>query len=324
MKRGRSSVLAMFILGASLASTVSHAQNYPSKPVSIIVPSAAGGGPDVIARIVADGLGQRFGRQFVILNRPGAEGVIAAEAIAKAPADGYTLYMPLTSTFVTLPLSHPDMPLDLLHDLAPVGLIGEQPLVIAVSPKLAIKSLQDLINLAKSKPGVLNYAGATRGGLPNLAAELLWSRTGISLTFVQYKGTAGALPDVAAGRVSVVIDAMSALVGAITGKTVYPLAVASAHRLPEFPGLATVSETVPGFEAKGWFALMAPAKTKPDIVEGLSAALRFVLSQPATIAKLQALGAYTHILSSEQMAQYIRNEQALWQPVVRKFGVLPQ
>jgi tripartite-type tricarboxylate transporter receptor subunit TctC len=216
------------------------------------------------------------------------------------------------------------MPLDLLHDLAPVGLIGEQPMVIAASPKLGIKSLQDLIALAKSKPGALNYAGATRGGLPNLAAESLWSRTGVSLTFVQYKGTAAALPDVAAGRVSVVIDAMSALSGAIAGETVVPLGVASAHRLPEFPNLPTVSETVPGFEAKGWFALMAPAKTEREIIEKLSRTLRLVLGQPETIAKLQALGSYTHILSPAALTNYIRDEQALWQPVVRKFGVIPQ
>lgn len=293
---------------------------YPVRPVSLIVPVGAGGGPDVIARIVADRLGKIWHQQLILLNRPGAGGLIALQAAAGAAPDGYSLYLPLSSTYCVLPQTHPHLPLVLDRDLIPIGVLGEQPMVVAVNPKLGVDSLAGLIALAKKRPGEILY-GANLGGLPNLTGELLQQRAGFKLRLVPYSSTVKALQDTAGGTGQVAIESLSGLGSLIQGGMLRPLAVASAKRLPNYPDLPTVAEAVPSvgtFEARGWFALTAPAGTPEPLVHKINADLRTALGDADLQNKFASLGTYPTPMSSDETAAFIRGEQDLWRPIVRK------
>ncbi len=293
---------------------------YPVRPVSLIVPVGAGGGPDVIARIVADRLGQIWHQQFILLNRPGAGGLIALQAAAAIPPNGYTLYMPLSSTYCVLPQTHPHLPLVLDRDLIPIGILGEQPMVIAVNPKLGVDSLAGLIALAKKRPGEILY-GANLGGLPNLTGELLQQRAGFKLSLVPYSSTVKALQDTAGGTGQVAIESLSGLGSLIQGGMLRPLAVASANRLPNYPDLPTVAEALPSvgtFEARGWFALTAPIGTAEPLVHKINADLRTAFADTELQKKFASLGTYPRPMSPAETAAFIRGEQDLWRPVVKK------
>lgn len=299
---------------------VAQAQDYPERPVSLIVPVGAGSGPDVIARIVADRLSQIWRQQLVVLNRPGAGGLIALQAAAGVAPNGYTLYMPLSSTFCVLPHTHPQLPLDLTRDLIPIGIVGEQPMIIAVNPQLGIGSLAELIALAKKQPGDILY-GANPGGLPNLTGELLQQRAGFKLRLVPYSNTAKATQDTAGGTDQVAIESLSGLGSLIESGMLRPLAVASAHRLPNYPDLPTVAEAAPSvgtFEARGWFALTARAGTPEWIVRKVNADLRTALADAELQKKFASLGTYPKPMSPGQAAAFIRAEQDLWGPVVKR------
>jgi tripartite-type tricarboxylate transporter receptor subunit TctC len=310
------SALATGLVGSRPA----QAGDYPSRPVSLIVPVGAGGGPDVVARIVADRLGQIWRQQLVLLNRPGGGGLIALQAAARLVPDGYTLYMPISSTYCVLPQTHPQLPVDLERGLIPIGILGEQPMVIAVNAKLDIGSLADLIALARKRPEEILY-GAAPGGMPNLTGELLQQRAEFKLRFVPYSSTVKAVQDAAAGIDQVTIESLPALASLIEGGMLRPIAVASAARLPNYPDLPTVAEAVPSvgrFEARGWFALTAPAGTPEAIVEKVNADLRTALADAALQKKFASLGTYPTPLSPAEAAAFIRGEQDLWRPVVRR------
>ena len=227
--------------GAVVLPTVSpriHAQAlpYPDKPVRIITHSAPGGSPDALLRIVGDRLSQMWGQQVIVLNHPGAGGAVAARTAAQAAPDGYTLYMPASSAFVTLPGLQAGLPLEVPRDFVPVGFVAAQPFLVAVVSSLGVKTLPELIALAKQKPGELSYAATGRGTLSHLTGEALELRAGIKLLMVPYLGgTAQALNDVIAGRVPMVIDAYPPLAGALQANTIRALAIGSPNRLPEFP-----------------------------------------------------------------------------------------
>lgn len=293
-------------------------QGYPARPITIITSSPAGGGPDVILRVVADRLGQLWKQPVVILNRPGANGLIATQEAIKAKADGYTIYMPLGSIFSVLPEVQKKLPFDLERVLTPVGLVGEQPMLIAVAPSLGVNTLSDLVALAKKRPDKMLFTGAPRGSLPHLTGELLWSRTGIEMDFVHYVEVPRALQDVMGGRIPVIINSASALAGALQSGSVKALAFASTKRLPQFIDVPTVAETVAGFAATGWWPLMVPAETPEPIITQVNRDLRTVLSQAEVVQRLAALGTYTNHLSPAETAAYIRRDQEVWRPVVRR------
>jgi tripartite-type tricarboxylate transporter receptor subunit TctC len=228
--------------------------------------------------------------------------------------------MPLSSTFFVLPEMHPKLPLDLKRDLVPIGLIGEQPMVVAANAKLNIDTLPELIALAKKQPSKLLY-GANLGGLPNLTGELLQQRAGIGLALVPYPNTAKATQDAAAGVTQLAIESLSGLAGPIANGMLKPLAVASDHRVPGYPDLPTVTEAVPAigsFQARGWFPLMAPTGTPDTIVRQVNENLRAALAQTEMRARLAKLGTYARPMSPPELATFIRNEQELWRPVVKK------
>ena len=209
-------VFAALTLGA-LAASLAHANDYPSRFVSVIVQTAPGSGPDVVARIVADRLSQLWGRQVNIVNRNGGAGLVAAQAAASAAADGYTLYMPTATSLVVLPEAHDKLPVNFQRDFVPIGIVSESPMMIAVSPVLGVQALADLIALANKKPGELFYAANNRGSFPHLTGEFFAARAGIQLAFVAYPGAAAGLNDLRGGRIAIIVEGPAALAGALQG-----------------------------------------------------------------------------------------------------------
>lgn len=308
--------LALAVLLLAVGEPAS-AQTYPSAPVKIISDSAPGSAPDVILRIVADQLGQHWGQQIVVMNQPGAGGSLAARAAASATPDGYTLFMAVSSTFVTIKGAAPNIPVQVPNDFLPVSLLSEQPMFMAVSPQTDIRSLGDLIAAAKAKPGEVSYAVSGRGRQSHLTGELLERRTSIKLLMIPYSGgPAQAMSDLASGRVQVLIEGGTALIGAMQAGRLRGIAVGSEKRLAEFPDLPAASETVPDFRTAGWLALVAPLGTPADIVRKVNTDLRDVLTRPEVRSKLAALGSYTRPLSPSDTVQFIQAEQRTWGPVL--------
>ena len=315
-----SGLLASCLL-AMLGSGVAHAQDgkYPTKPVTIISDAAAGSAPDVAVRLVADGLTKLWNEQVIVLNRPGANGSIAARAASEAVADGYTLFMPSLSTFVALPTVAPNLPVKLPRDFLPIGFAADQPMFITVSPSVDAKALPQFIELAKKEPGKYSVAVSGVGRLTHLTSELLQSRAGIELVSVPYtKGMANAIADAASGRVSLIIENFSAVIGGVRGGQIKLLAVASAQRLPDFPDVPTVAETFPGFIASGWQVLLAPLGTPAPIIAKVSADLRQVVTDPEFAKKMAPLGAYPRAMTPEEAQAFVAKQQETWLPIVQK------
>jgi tripartite-type tricarboxylate transporter receptor subunit TctC len=315
--------LAGLCLTALLALPIvaSRAGPYPDKPVTIISDASAGASPDVTTRFVADGLGKKWGQQLIVINRPGANGGIAARAAADSANDGYTLFMPSLSTFVALPNIAPNVPLKLPRDFLPIGFAADQPMFIAVNPALGITSLPQLIERAKKEPNTITIATTGVGRLTNMTGELLQMRADIKLLTIPYtSGLASAISDVGSGRVSVIIEGYAAIIGAAKAGQVKLVAVASPQRLSEFPDLPTVAETIPGFSASGWQVLLAPVGTSEAIIKKVSADLGGVLSDAELKQKLSAMGTYPRPMTPEQALDFVNAEQAKWAPVLQRIS----
>jgi tripartite-type tricarboxylate transporter receptor subunit TctC len=305
------------------AASAAHAQagNYPNKPVTIISDAAAGTTPDVDARFVADGLGKIWRQQVVVVNHPGANGSIAARVASGAAPDGYTLFMPALSTFVALLTAAENLPLKLPRDFMPIGFTAENPMFVAVNPSLGVTTLPQLIALAKKDPGKISIAVTGIGRLTHLTGEMLQTRADIKLLPVPYTGgPASALGDVASARVSLIIEGYSGIVGAVNAGSVKLIAVASPERLPQFPDLPTVAETIPGFSATGWQVLVAPVGTPEPIIRKVSDDLRKVVTDPEFKARLGNIGSYSRAMSPAEALAFVQKEQQTWLPVLEKIA----
>jgi tripartite-type tricarboxylate transporter receptor subunit TctC len=296
------------------------AENYPAAPVKFITQLAAGGGTDPAMRIVIDHLGKMWGQQTMLVNQPGAGGAIAARAAATAAPDGYTLYMAIASTFISLPEIQPNLPFN-VNEFVPIGFVGEVPMAIAIAPTLPVNSLPELIASSKTQQGGLNLAIPNRGGIPHLAAELFRERSGAQLTYVYYPGSPQAISDVISGRVPSIIEGLA---GPLAGGQLKLLAIASLARLESRPDVPTVSETVPGFAASGWFVLVAPPGTPSAIVRKVSDDLRVVLARADVKQKFDQLNLSTRSMSSQDLGDFIRSERQLWKPVIKQIGLAMQ
>jgi tripartite-type tricarboxylate transporter receptor subunit TctC len=313
--------LAGFGLLSMPLAPAAHAQagNYPEKPVTILADAAPGATPDVDARFVAEGLSKVWGQQVIVINHPGANGSIAARIATEAVPDGYTLFMPALSTFAALPSVAPNLPLKLPRDFVPIGYTAENPMFFAVTPSLGVSTLAELIALAKKDPGKISIAVTGVGRLTHMTGLVFQDRADISLLPVPYNGgPAAALADVAGGRVSMIIEGYSGIVGSVKGGQVKLIAVASRERLPQFPDLPTVAETIPGFSATGWQVLVAPLGTPAAIVSKVSADLAKVVSDPDFKKRLSNIGSYSRAMTPEEVLTFVQKEQDTWLPVLQK------
>jgi tripartite-type tricarboxylate transporter receptor subunit TctC len=318
----RRALLATTLALAALGTTTK-ADDYPTRPVRIIVSVSAGNGPDVIGRIVADHLARVWGQQVVILNQPGAAGAIAMRAAGTSTPDGYTLLLSLFSNYITLP--EWKLPFDTAREFVPIGFVSEQPMLVGVTPGLGVNSLPELIAVAKKRPGEINVGvGSQRGFLPHLTAEWLRRATGTNMTIINYPGSAQAITDLIAGRVHVAIENLSVFEGPIAGGTLKPLAVASDRRWPTVPDLPTAAETIPGFVAMGWFALVAPPGTPQAITRKISEDLRMVLGRSDLKQRFLELGSYTRPMSPDELTSFIRSQQEQWRPIVSQVASVPR
>ncbi|HWE21884.1 MAG TPA: tripartite tricarboxylate transporter substrate binding protein [Hyphomicrobiaceae bacterium] len=318
--RMASAIAAALLFAASLARA--HAQDYPNRAITLVVPYAAGGGNDAMARIVADHMGKTLGQQIVIENRGGAGGTIATRAVAKAAPDGYTLVLGGTGTLAVNPTLYANVGYDPRKDFAPVGLIATSALVILVHPSVAAASVPELIALAKKEPGKLNYASAGPGSGIHLASELFASMAGVKLAHVPYKGSAPALNDLLGGHVQIYFSSLPPAVGMRAEGKVRALAVTGPERSRVFPDLPTVAEAaLPGYEAVLHYGIVAPASTPRPIVDKLNAALRAALASEETKTILVSTGADAMPSTPEEYAADIDREETRWSRIVREIGV---
>ncbi len=313
------SVLLRVCLAAGLAVVTAHAraQDFPTRPVRVIVQTAAGSSLDALARLLNAQLSQIWGKEVIVVNQAGAGGLNAARATSAAVPDGYTLFLAGGSVFVAMPVLQHNLPFD-VNDFVPIGFVAEQPYAILASKRLGVKSLAELIALSKKTPGGLNAVAGTVGGLQHLTAEAFKQRSGADLNMIYYPGTEASMADVISGRVPVMFQTLLPVAGAVASGEVKLLAVAAPKRLPNHPDLPTVSETVPGFTSSGWSILVAPHGTPAPIVQKINADLRKALTQPALLKKFQDLGNYTRSMTPQELADFVRNERQAWGPIVKK------
>jgi tripartite-type tricarboxylate transporter receptor subunit TctC len=302
---------------SAASQTQAQVQQYPNKPVTIISDSAAGSTPDALLRVIADRLGQMWGQQILAVNHPGATGSIASRIAADSAPDGYTLYMPVLSSFVALPGPAPNVPIRLPQDFTAIGFAGENPMFVLASHSLGISKISDLIAQAKARPGAISCAVTGVGRLTHLTAELLQSRADIKLLTVPYTGgPAHAISDVVSGRVGLIIEGYSGIAGAVQSGSVKTIAVASEEPLAEFPGLPTVAETFQGFSATGWQILVAPIGTPEKIIAKISEDLRKVVTDPDFKKTIATRGSYTRAMSPAEAIAFVQSEQRKWKPVL--------
>jgi len=305
---------------AVLFSGSAGAQDYPSRPVKIIVPFPAGGSNDIIARIVAQKLTERNGQTFLVENRGGAGGNIGAETVATAEPDGYTLLLTAPPPLTINGSLYKKLPFDPAKAFAPVALIASVPIVLVVNPSVPAKNVGELIALAKAKPGTLNFGSSGIGSTNHLAGELLKSVAGIDIVHVPYRGAAPAMNDLLAGQIPFMFDNMPAVLPQVQGKAINAIAVAGARRAEALPDVPVVAETIPGFEASSWFGLVAPAKTPQPALAKLGGELEAILKMADVKKRLAELGAEPGTVFGEAFGQFMTDETAKWGKIIKASG----
>ncbi|MDO8597892.1 MAG: tripartite tricarboxylate transporter substrate binding protein [Sulfuricaulis sp.] len=312
--------VAMALFGLSIAGAAL-AQSYPSRAIRLVVPFPAGGGPaDILARIIAQKMSENFGQQVIVDNRPGANTIIGAEAVAKAPPDGYTLLMAIDSTLTMNPTLYSKLPYDPIRDFDPVSLIAIVPTILVVSNNLPVNNVRELVALAKSKPGQIMFGSGTLA--THLAGELFNNMTGTKMVNVPYKGASSSMTAILAGEVPVVFSGVStALVNWKAGK-VKALAAMGAKRLPQAPELPTVAESgVPGYEAEVWQSIVVPTGTPREIIAKLNAELTRIMKLPETRERLSVVGIEPTSSTPEELAVFIRSETTKWSKIIKDIGL---
>jgi tripartite-type tricarboxylate transporter receptor subunit TctC len=298
------------------------AQDYPSRPVTLVMPYPPGGGTDMVGRLLTKGLEHRLGQPFVVDYRPGAGSAIAATYVARAPADGYTILYATSTTMAINVSVHKALNYDPVKDLTPVAMLAVAPFVLVVNPSLPVKSVPELAALAKSKPGALTYASNGAGGAAHLFAELMKTMLGIELTHVPYKGNAPALNDVLAGHVSMMFVDPTASVQLVQEGKLRALGVTTAKRLPMAPEIPTLAESgLPGYDASSWHMVVAPSATPKAVIDKLHAAIRSTVSDQAVADEWARRGFVARSEGTpEELAAFVKSEIARWSKVVHQAG----
>ena len=295
---------------------------YPSKPVRVIVPYPAGGTTDIIARIAANQLSERLKQPFIVENRAGASGAIGSQAVAQSAPDGYTLVMGTASSHGINSALQKNLPYDAVKDFAPVTVVANTPNIIIANTATPVKTLGDLVKLAKAEPGKINFGSTSPGGSPHMSAELLKMMAGIDMTHVPYKGAAPMLTDLIGGQVQIGFDNLPSSIGFVKSGKVRALAVTTARRWPGAPDIPTVAESgVPGYEVSGWFGLLAPAGTPKAILLKLQSTVAEAVRTPEVAKQLRDLGAEPVANTPDVFAQEIRDDVDKWRKVVKSTGL---
>jgi tripartite-type tricarboxylate transporter receptor subunit TctC len=304
-----------------LASAAASAQNYPAKPVRMLVGFAPGGGADIVARSLAPRLSELLAQQLVVDNRPGANGIIAADIASKSPPDGYTLLV-APGNYAFAPAMVAKLPFDMANAFAAVGKLVETPLLMVVHPSLPATSVRELVALARTRPGQVTYATAGVGGAAHLATELLAAMTQVSLVHIPYKGTAPALIDLLGGQVTMCICTLPSTLPHVKSSRLRALGVTTAQRAPALPDVPTIAEAgIAGYEMSQWYGLLAPAGTPSAIVERLNADANRALQHPEIRSRLQTEGAQPAGSTPQEFGVFFKAEIAKWSGVVRKAGI---
>ena len=322
MKLPRRQFLHLAAVAAALPAfaRTARAQAYPARPVRLIVMFPAGSAPDIIARLAGQWLSERLGQQFVIENRPGFGGNIATEFVAKAPPDGYTLLMPVSTNAVNATL-YPNLSFNFVRDIAPIAGIANAPFVIVVPPSSPAKTLPEFIAYAKANPGKINMASAGNGTSPHVFGELFQIMTGVNLVHVPYRGEY--IPDLLAGQVHVVFNPIPQSLELIRTGKLRALAVTTAKRVEALPDIPAVGEFVPGYEAAGWYGLGVPRNTPAEVVNKLSEAMNAALADPTAKARLADLGVQPRPMTPSEFGKFIADETDKWAKVIRSAGIGP-
>ncbi|HEX4883957.1 MAG TPA: tripartite tricarboxylate transporter substrate binding protein [Casimicrobiaceae bacterium] len=305
---------------AALPLAASAQADWPTKPVRIVVPFAAGGTTDITARIAAEQLTKALGQTFVVENKGGAGGNLGAAEVARSAPDGYTYLMGTPGTQAINQFLYAKMPYDTQKDFVPVSLVVRVPNVLVVNPGLGVKTVQQLLDLAKAKPGTINYGTPGSGTTGHLSTELLKSMTKSDFTHVPYKGSGPMLQDLLGGQVQMAIDNLPSAMPHIKAGKLVALAVTSTEPSPELPGVPALASVVPGYAAESWFVLMAPAGTPPAIVDKLSAEVDRIVKRPEVVERFKALGATPVGGTPKSLGEFIAAETTKWRDVVKASG----
>ena len=312
---------AALAMAACTAVAFAQAPAYPAKPVRIIVPYPAGGTTDIIARLAAAQLSERLRQPFVVENRAGASGAIGSVAVAQAAADGYTLVMGTASSHGINSALQKNLPYDAVKDFAPVTVVASTPNIIVVHPSVPARTLGELLALAKTRPGQINFGSTSPGGSPHMSAELLKMMAGVDMTHVPYKGASPMLTDLVGGQIQAGFDNLPSTIAFVRSGKLRALAVTTAQRWPGAADIPTVAESVPGSEVSGWFGLLAPAGTPRAVLDTLQTAVAQAVRDPEVTRQLRSLGAEPVASRPEAFAQQIRADVDKWRGVVKATGV---
>jgi tripartite-type tricarboxylate transporter receptor subunit TctC len=318
----RMSRRAALFLAASTAALVSvgspaSAQSFPDRTLTLVVPFAAGGSTDVVARVIAQKMGETLKQQVVVENVAGAGGNLGAAKVARAEPDGYTILMGTVATHALNPLILKTKPYDPEKDFAPISLLVIVPNVLVVNPELPVKNVAELVALLKQDPEKYSYASSGNGTPLHLSGELFNSMAGVKMQHVPYKGAGPALNDLIGNQISIMFDNLPSSSGHIKAGTLRALAVTTAARAPSFPDVPTIAEAIPGYETYSWNALFAPAKTPADVVSKLNEAANKALKDPAVVARMGEFSATIVGSTPEELGKHVTAELAKWAPVVK-------
>jgi tripartite-type tricarboxylate transporter receptor subunit TctC len=304
------------------ASRIACAETYPGRPVRLVIGFVAGGAPDVVSRLVCQWLSERMGQNFLVDNRPGAGGNIAAEDVARSPADGYTLLQVGSPNFINASL-YTDLKFNLIRDIAPVASIGRNPFVMVVNPSFPAKTVAEFIAYAKANPGKINMTSTGTGNLTHVAGELFKMMSGVDIVHVPSHGEMQAQTDLLADRVQVLFDPIISSLGYIKSGQLRALGVTSSTRLPLFPDLPLVGDTVPGYQVDGWLGIGAPKGTPGEVIETLNTNISAAIADPTVKSKLVDLGFVPTAMSAAAWGAFVGEETEKWAKVVKFAGVKP-
>ena len=315
-------VATALVAACALLSGHAAAQNFPTKPVRMIVAFPPGGATDIVARIVSQKLSEMWGQQVLVDNRGGAAGTIGTDLMAKSPPDGYNLFMATMGNLTANTVLYHNLPFDVERDLAPVTLVVKVHFVMVAYPSFPPKNVQELIALAKAKPGEINYASSGAGGAPHLGGELFKSMAGVDLTHVPYKGSGPSFADLLGGQVSLTIDSLAQALPYIKSGRLRALAVTGSRRAPMLPDVPTVAESgVPGYELTNWFGLVTRAGTPREIINRVNANVVKVLQMPDVRERLLGMALDPVGDTPEQFGAYIKSETAKWAKLIKEAGI---